>query len=165
MATHNKNNNKCRAMRHMLGTMAAGQLSIRARWIQEHIAKCPRCQRRLSGYSRAALALSLIKSQSHELDLLSRANARAISVLRRDIREVPKAEKLRQVQPEPNWFQRCRRYTHSLGHAAACAAILLLMRMGIFSSMETFQAKGEEAVRRYYAHRLGDEIADDLFAS
>jgi len=140
------------------------RLIINSDLLHNHIANCPRCQRRLSGYSQVSLGLTLIKSQPHQPDLLSRANCLAVKYLKRSLRDTPKANILKQAKPRPTWLERCSRYTHSIGNAAACFAILLLLRAGIFSSMGQLQNKGTNAVNQYYRHHLGDD-AEVLFSS
>jgi hypothetical protein len=52
-----------------------------------------------------------------------------------------------------------------VGNAAACLAVLLIMRMGIFSSMDKFQTEGQKALKQYYKHQLPEDlsIVDELF--
>ena len=164
MIASNKNNH-CRTTRQRLADAVGNHLHITSPWIQSHLASCPHCRRRLSGFSKAALALSLLKSEPHQVTLLSRANAQAIGVLRRSLRDVPHAEKLRHVKPEPSFIQRCRRYSQSFLHAAACIGIMILIRTGVFASMEKFHSKGTDTMRQYYAHHLGDELSDEIFTA
>ena len=77
MKTQNKNN-KCRQIRQWLYDAIKSRLGIEADWAQNHIANCPRCQQRLASLGKVNLALSVIKNQPHNLDLLSRANTQAI---------------------------------------------------------------------------------------
>jgi anti-sigma factor RsiW len=149
--------NPCRALRYRLAEAVRSRLFEETDWISRHIAHCPRCCRRLAGFSRVQLAFMLLKSQPHGLGLLREANHRALGMLKHSLREAPKADTLRQAQPEPKWHQRCVRYTRSIGNAAACLAILMLMKAGIFSSMEKFQDEGQKAVQQYYRHHLGKD--------
>ena len=104
-----------------------------------------------------------MKSQPHQHDLLLRANTQAIGVLQNSIRNVPKANELKTMQPEPKLLERCNKYKHSLGNVAACITVLFLMKIGIFSSMDKFQSEGQKVVKQYYAIRVGEELADEIF--
>ena len=92
-----------------------------------------------------------------------RANEQAISVLKHSLREAPKAVKLKQIQPEPKLMERWSRHMQPLGNMAACAAILLLMKTGIFSSMDGFQTKGQKVIRQYYSSRIGEDLTEEIF--
>ncbi|MHC4618668.1 MAG: hypothetical protein ACYTEQ_13055 [Planctomycetota bacterium] len=162
----NKNkNNKCGRIRAWLHRAAASRLSLDANWVQKHIADCPKCRRRLASISKVNLALSMIKSQPHNLDLLRRANAQALGVLKHSLRYAPKAQQLKAVRPEPKLLEKCRKYAHSTANAAACIAIVLLMKTGIFSYMNNVQTQGREVVRQYYAGQIGEDMADDIFSA
>lgn len=157
--------NKCRQIRAWLGKVLAGRFDLSASWIQNHITDCPRCRQRLMSLSKVNLALSMIKSQPHNLDLLMRANAQTIGVLKHSLRQAPKALKLKTVRPEPRFLERCRKYAHPAANAAACIAILLLAKVGVFSSMNKVQTKGQEAMKQYYTSRVGEDLADELFTA
>ena len=94
-----------------------------------------------------------------------RANAQAIGVLKHGLRRAPKARKLRTILPEPKLFERCSKYKRSVANVAACIAILFLMKIGIFSSMDKFQTEGQKAVKQYYASRVGQDLADEIFSA
>jgi hypothetical protein len=157
--------NKCRRIRGWLYAAANGRFGIEANWVQKHIAECPKCMRRLAAAGRVSLALSTIKTQPHKNDLLMRANSQAIGVLKHSLREAPRAQKLRQALPSPGLFERYGRYGHSLANLAACLVILLLMKVGVFSSVERFQSEGEKAVKHYYASQVGEDLANDVFSA
>ena len=160
-------NNPCQQLRLRLVEAIGNRFGLRAEWVQNHIAQCPRCQARLTGYGRLELALELLKSQTHNVSLLRRANNQALGVLKHSLREAPKAEMLRHVQPELTWYQNLAKYSHSVGNAAACLAVLLMMRTGIFSTMDKVQNEGQKAIENYYKHHLGEDssIVDELFKS
>jgi len=163
--SQNGSSNKCRRIRGWLYKAIINRFLLDADWVQNHIANCPRCNRRLVNVGKVNLALSAMKSQPHKLDLLMRANNQAIGVLKHSLREAPKAEKLRTMLPEPKMFEKCGKYAHSTANVAACIAILLLMKIGIFSSMDTFQTQGQKAVEQYYASQVGEDLADEVFSA
>jgi len=156
-------NNKCRRIRGWLSEATSRHFGPDADWLQDHITNCPRCQRRLVSYGKVNLALSAIKSQPHKLDLLMSANAQAVGVLKHSLRKAPKARKLRTMLPEPKLLERCGKYSRSAANVAACIAILLLMKIGVFSSMDMFQTQGRKVIKQYYASRVGQDLADEIF--
>jgi hypothetical protein len=157
--------NKCRQIRYRIIRTLSKKLDVNAEWIQRHIIHCPRCQRRLASIGKVELALSMAKSQSHQHDLLMRANTQAIGVLKHSLRKMPKAEKLRTVTPEPKLSERCSKYSRPVTNVAACIAILFLMKVGIFSSANAFQSHGQKALRQYYASHVGEELTNDIFTT
>ena len=154
---------RCRHVRAWLFRVLASRLSTQADWVQHHAAACRRCQRRLAAFGKVDLAISTIKSQPHKLDLLMRANSQAAQTLKRSLREAPKATQLKTVLPEPKILERCARYRYSVANIAACIAILFLIKIGVFSSMERFQTRGSRLVQQYYTAQLGQDMADEVF--
>ena len=90
------------------------------------------------------------------------ANTRAINVLNHSLREAPKAAKLKKILPQPKWFLRYGKHTQALANTAACIAIVLLLKIGVFSSIDSFQKQGKNTVEQYYAKHLGDDLAKDI---
>jgi hypothetical protein len=156
---------RCRSIRAWLYKAVSGCVSLNADWVQNHIANCSRCQRRFSSVGKVNLALSIIKSQPHNLDLLMRANAQAIGVLKHSLRNAPKAQKLKAMVPEPKLLERYGKYKHPLANSAACIAILLFMKVGVFSSMGKFQSEGQRVVKQYYDSHVGDDLANEIFSA
>ncbi len=154
--------NQCKKLRASLVDKTIGKLSS-ARWLQNHIAACPRCRARLARVGRVELALTMLKSQPHSSDLLARANIRAINVLKHSLRESPKAEKLRQAESPYPWRQKCGAHIVPLAKTAACLAVILIVKLGVLSSMDNFCKQGAGAVEHYYAKHLGQEYADEIF--
>ena len=165
LKSQNGSSNKCRRIRGWLYKAIVSRFHPDADWIQHHIANCPRCKRRFVNFGKVNLALSAMKSQPQKLDLLMRANTQAIGVLKHSLRAAPKAEKLRAMLPEPKLFEKCGKYAHSTANVAACITILLLMKIGVFSSMDTFQTQGRKAVEQYYASQVGEDLADEIFSA
>lgn len=163
--TRTKKDNKCRRIRAWLYKAINSRFGLDADWVQNHIANCPRCQRRMASVGKVNLAMSIIKSQPHKLDLLMRANAQAIGVLKHSLREAPKARKLKAMRPEPKLLERWSKYRHSAANAAACIVVLFLMKTGVFSSMDKFQTEGQKAMRQYYACQVGQDLADEIFSA
>jgi len=158
-----KLNNRCRRIRIWLYAAMSKRFGSEASWLHNHIMYCPRCQHRLVASGKVNLALSFMKSQPHTLDLLMRANTQAIAVLKHSLRREPKAQKLERKLPEPKLLERCRLYGHSAANFAACIVILLLMKTGVFSSMNNFQTQGQKVFKQYYVKQVGAELADEIF--
>jgi len=157
--------NKCRQIRARLRKAIRSHFGPEADWVQNHIANCPRCQRRFASVGKVNLALSLMKSQPHNLDLLMRANAQAIGVLKHSLREAPRAKTLKNMQPEPKLLERCSKYESSTANVAACIIILFLMKTGVFSFMDKFQTEGQKVVKQYYVNQVGEDLANDVFTA
>lgn len=155
--------NKCRQIRTWLHKAVSIRFGLDADWVQKHIVNCLRCQRRLADVGKVNLALSVLKSQPHELDLLMRANTQAIGVLKHNLRQAPKAKVLRVMQPEPKLLEKWSKYAHSAVNVAACIAILLLMKISVFSSMDELQTQGRKVVKQYYISRVGEDLEDEIF--
>ena len=147
----------------LVGRFSGLGIDLDAPWVQEHMSTCMRCQRRFAVIGKVKLGLSLLKSQSHSLDLLSKANARTVQVLRRDLRHTPQADELKSILPRPTLTTRLSVLRHSLAHMAACVTILILSKVGIFSSIEQTQKQGHKVVRHYYDNHLGADLSDDMF--
>lgn len=132
-------------------------------WVQSHIVNCSRCQNRIAQLGKVALAFSTVKSQPHNLNLLMRANTQTIRVLRHSLRYTPKAAKLKTMLPEPKLLEKYSKYAHPAANAAACIAMVVLMKIGIFSTMDKFQTEGQRLVKQYYVSQLGEHLAEDIF--
>lgn len=158
-----KTKNRCKKIRGWLYSTVSGRFGPGSEWLQNHISKCPRCQRRFAAYCKVNLALSLMKSKPHRFDLLMRANTQAIGVLKHSLRRAQKARKLRVMRPEPKLLENLGKYGHSVANLAACVAVLLLMKIGVFSSMNRFQNQGQRVMKQYYASRVGEDLADEIF--
>ncbi len=159
---HSNKDNMCGRIRRWLSEAVGSPPSLLARWLEKHLAECPKCRRRAIGYGRLSVAMSLIKAHAHRADLLMRANRRAVAMLRRPLRETTKAQALRHVLTKPSLRERLGKYTQSAVSAAACLLVLLLMRTGIFSSMTSLHDEGEQAVRQYYAKHLDQDMLDQI---
>jgi len=160
---HTKVNNKCRQIRAWLYNATNRYFGPEAHWLQKHIMNCPRCQRRFASYGRVNLALSLLKSQPHQNDLLIRSNTQAIDVLKHSLRNIPKAQKLRTIVPEPMLAVRWKKCAYTAVSMTACIMVVILMKIGIFTSMDKFQTKSQKIIRQYYASNVGQDLADELF--
>ena len=91
------------------------------------------------------------------------ANLQAIGVLKHSLREAPKADKLRVAKPEPKLLEKCGRYGHSTANLAACVAVIFLMKIGVFSSMDKFQSRGQSLMKQYYSNHAGEDLANEVF--
>jgi hypothetical protein len=111
------------------------------------------------------LALSFIKTQPHQLDLLTRANAAAVRMLNHSLQEAAQEKELERAAPEPRLIEWCAKYRNPITNIAACIAILFLTKAGIFSSFDKVCTRGEAALKHYYAAQAGEDVAQDLFGA
>jgi hypothetical protein len=154
---------KCRRIKAWLHEAITSRFGPDADWVQHHIAGCPRCQKRFIYTGKVNLALSLLKSQPHNVDLLKRANTQAIAVLKHSLQAATKAQKLKSILPEPKLSERCKVYNRSIGNVAACITILLFAKIGVFSFMDNFQTRGQEVIKQYYISQVGEDLANEIF--
>lgn len=161
----NANNKNCAGIRAKLGEAIMSRLQLKAGWLADHVATCPRCQKRLGNIARVNLAFSLLRSQPHSRDLFKNANTKAVNTLKHSLRNAPAADKLREFQVRPNWLTRNYRPVSSITSAAACIAILVLLKVGIFSSMDSLHEKGTESLKQYYAKQLDKDTVNDMFTT
>lgn len=157
--------NKCKQVRLRLSNIFLSRLDTSNGWVANHIKKCEKCQKRIIGLGNVDFAFSLLKSQPHKIDLLMRANTQAINVLKHSLRNAPKAQKLKMARPQPKWHRRNSRQIQALLSAAACIAVVVLLKFGAFSSADTVEKHGKNIMRNYYAKHLGQETADELFSA
>ncbi len=157
--------NTCKRTRQWIGEALSHRLGPEAGWVRNHLMTCPRCRKRLAAVRNVETALDLIRSQPHSSDLLGRANASTIRMLKHDLRDAPKARELERTRPEPTLFERFREYHRGAMNVAACLAIVLLTRVGLFSSLDKATTEGRKAVRQYYASHTGEEVAREIFDS
>jgi anti-sigma factor RsiW len=155
----------CRKIRRRLAGSAYRRLGPGASWVQRHVAGCPRCQRRLVALGKVDLALSVVKSQPHRLDLLMRANTAAVQMLSRQLREDAESRRLEQARPEPSFAERCARHQNAVTNVAACLAILALTKAGIFSSLDSAKTHGRAVMKQYYTNQAGADLAREVFKS
>ena len=160
--TNTKRKKYCGLVRPWLAEALNNRMNAPATWLRKHIAECPRCRRVVLGGNRLRVAFLLLKTQPHRSDLLAQANSRAITVLKRSLRDLPQAQKLRRMSPRPNLLQRLGKYKQGAFNAAACLVVLLLMKAGILSAMMKFHDEGTQVAQRYYARYLDQDIMDDL---
>jgi hypothetical protein len=154
----------CKDIRTTIGRVISSLVSLDAAWVQNHIANCPKCQRRLASLGKVYLALSLLKSRPHQLDLLKTANMQTIDTLAHSVRHTSKAEKLRKAQPELKLYERLSPLKSSIVNTAACFAILFLLKTGVFHSMNKFQSDGQKAMQNYFEKQLGHDLSDEIFS-
>ena len=155
----------CKGIRQRIFDALVSRLALDADWVQSHIANCPRCQQRLAAAGRVDLAFTLLKSEAHSFDLLMRANCQAIGVLKHGLRNSDKAKKLRRAIPMPKLYEKCRKYQSSVLNAAACIAIMVMFKAGVFKGIETFKETGDAVVKNYYVNNAGQDIFDEIFSS
>jgi len=153
----------CRRIRHRCLMALSRRLGPDAAWVRRHLEVCPRCRARLYGWRRVELTMRILKSQPHSMDLLQRANANTVKMLRHDLREAPQARELVAAKSEPSLLERSMIYRHWSANLAACFVILFLAKCGLFTSLDRVTTSSEKLVRSYYASRAGDDLAHEVF--
>lgn len=154
----------CKDIRNRLNKIIASFINFDAAWVQNHIVNCPKCQKRFASVGRVYLALSLLKSKPHQLDLLKQANIQTIDTLAHSVRGHHKAEKLKTTRPEPKFIEKLSPLKSSLANTAACVAILFFAKTGFFNSMEKFQVDSQKAIENYYEKQVGEDLSNEIFS-
>lgn len=155
--------NPCKAVRRRPGLWDSLKERIQMR-LMDHVATCPRCQKRLAMANRVQLAFDLIKSQPQSPDLLATANQKATGVLKHSLRTAPKSDMLRRSVQDQHWIDKKRSSFEWLLNAAACLCVMVMVRMGITDSLTDIRRQGETAVHNYYARNLDRQLVDEIFS-
>jgi len=156
-------NNLCRVLQQRkVGLFDSFRQHVQHRLI-EHMANCPRCRKRLGLASRLEIALAMIKSQPHHIDLLQRANTQTLAVFAHALRYAPKSQTLRISRPEPILAVKNRSLIDRLLNIAACLFVVLMMRSGIFHSLTSYKEQSEAVIHNYYARNLDSNMFNEIF--
>jgi hypothetical protein len=129
----------------------------------EHIASCPRCQKRLAAANRVEMTLSLMRMQPQAMDLLAKANTAALKYLTRTVRFSPCADQLRTAVHKPNRLEKASPLLERLLNVAACLFIILMIRVGLKNRMLEIQDQGTKVMENYYARNLDAKLFEDVF--
>ena len=158
-----KRKNVCRTIRGRIYNFTAEHFGLSSGWMLSHIASCPRCRKRFAAIGRVELALAVLKSQPHQLDLLKRANTQAVNVLKHALRTEPKADRLKKARPEPGLLAGLAKYKNTAVNAAACLLLAMLFKAGVFNSAEKIDSQGRKTLHAYYVKNVGSELSDEIF--
>ena len=55
----------------------------------------------------------------------------------------------------------CSHYIQSFGHCAACLAVVAMVKLGFFGSMNAISDCSEKGLKKYYAKHLPEDIYGD----
>ena len=75
----------------------------------------------------------------------------------------PEVENLKSKLPESKRLEMFRGCGRSSANAAACVAIVLLMKIGVLSSMDQFNSTGQNSIKQYYTRHIGEDMAGEIF--
>ena len=131
--------------------------------LSDHVAECPRCQRRLAAVNRIELGLTLMKTQPLEVGLLSRANNRVLGVLKHSLRYAPKSAVLQNAKSDTSRLEKMRPGLERLLNAAACVFVVLMIKTGVSNSLLDYKEQGEAVIHNYYARNLYSHMFDEIF--
>ena len=150
--------------------MREGQSDLWSAWklrllerLGDHVAQCPRCQRRLAMINRVELGLTLIKTQPLETGLLARANNQALDVLKHSLRYAPKSTVLRNAKSDTNRLEKMRPGLERALNAAACVFVVIMIKTGTSNSLLDYKDQGEAVIHNYYARNLDSQMFDEIF--
>ena len=154
--------NPCKNLWDRMADMMEARLGSPSGWLNQHVATCPRCRKRLAGFGSVRLAMILLKSQPHSTDLLMRANRRAMAMLKCSTRQTTTAEALKFVLPRPSVWQRLGKYTQAVTSAAACLLILMLVRVDVLSTALRFRDRSQQFVQQHYEQYMDEDSPKNL---
>ncbi|MHC4835445.1 MAG: hypothetical protein ACYSOF_00905 [Planctomycetota bacterium] len=155
--------NQCRRIRKgRLGLWDAFRSRVLER-LSDHIAECPRCQRRLATVNRVELGLTLMKTQPQQIGLLARANNQALDMLKHSLRHAPKSAGLRTAKSDANRLEKIRPGLERVLNVAACVFIVIMIKTGVSNSLLDYKEQGEAVIHSYYASNLDNEMFNEIF--
>ena len=155
--------NQCRSVRNeRCGVIRSIKMRLLQR-LDDHVAECPKCQRRLAVLNRVEVALMLTKSQPYEMGLLARANNKALDVLAHSLRFAPKSTLLRQARSDTNRIEKARPLIERVLNVAACLFIIVMIKTGVSRSLLDYKQQGEAVIHNYYARNLDSQMFDEIF--
>ncbi len=154
--------NPCRSLLAGLAAATAGAARPLEGWMQRHVDACPRCRARLDGAGRLQASLLMLRTQPHSESLLMQANRHAIAALHHDVRALPQTAALRIARPRPPLMLRLAGRMHHLAQAAACLAVLLLMRVDLASPLNKFHDDARANYQNHRAQQLDEDLRDGL---
>ncbi len=155
--------NQCRSVRNERCGMIRSLKVRLLRRLDDHVAGCPKCQRRLATVNRVEVALMLMKSQPYEMGLLARANNKALDVLTHSLRFGPKSTLLRQARSDTNCIEKARPFIEKVLNVAACLFIVVMIKSGVSHSLLDYKQRGEAVIHNYYARNLDDQLFSEIF--
>ena len=156
--------NQCRSVRNERCGMMH---SVKMRWLRrldDHVADCPKCRKRLLRVNRVEVALMLMKSQPYEMGLLARANNKALDVLTHSLRFAPKSTLLRQAKSDTNRIEKARPFIERVLNVAACLFIIIMIKTGVSNSLLDYKRQGEAVIQNYYARNLDEQLFNEIFS-
>lgn len=158
-----RNKNQCRKVRKnrsgLWNILKSGLLER----LSDHVAECPRCRERLAMIHRIELGLMLMKTQPLEDGLLSRANNRALEVLKHSLRYAPKSELLRNATSDISRLEKMRPGFERILNTAACLFVLVMIKTGTSNSLLGYRVQGKAVIHNYYARNLDSQTLSELF--
>ncbi len=131
--------------------------------LSDHVANCPRCQRRLAMKNRVELALMLIKSQPLNMGLLARANNKALNILKHSLRNAPKSVALRAARTDLTRLKKIHISMERVLNVAACVFVVIMIKAGQSNSLLNYQKQGKTAIKNYYARNLDSQMVNEIF--
>lgn len=157
--------NHCREIcKNQAGFWSGLRWSVLER-LNDHVAYCPRCQRRLAIVNRVEIAMMLLKTQSQDIDLLARANSKALDAMKHSLRNAPQSAMLRTTQVGQNRFEKNHPGLERALNFAACVFVLVMIKTGVSNSLLDYKRQGEDVILNYYARNLDSQMLDEIFPS
>ena len=155
--------NQCRSVRSERCGMIHSLKVRLLRRLDDHVAECPKCQRRLATVNRVEVALMLMKSQPYEMGLLARANNKALDVLTHSLRNAPKSAILRMAKSDTSRLEKAYPLIERVLNVAACLFVVVMIKSGVSHSLLDYKEQGEAVIHNYYARNLDSQTFNEIF--
>jgi hypothetical protein len=119
-----------------------------------HLSSCRLCADHTRRMSVVHAGLMLLRTQTAPLDLSSRANARALRVMRRTARASQAAKRLLRMKPGLNRWQRAQICLARISLGAAAASLLLMARVGLLTGLEHTRETGQILAAKHWERHV-----------
>lgn len=124
------------------------------RRLSEHIRLCPGCADQVRRVSTVHTGLMLLQNQPVPHGLRTRANGRALRMLRRVARASEAAGRLLRLRPNLSPWQRAKLHIARGFCGAVAAALVLAARFGVMSGIDRTRDLGEQLAAAHWSRHI-----------
>ena len=146
----------CRSRRAVLMRWIDSGGPLPAR-LAEHTTTCGACRGRVSRIARVHAGLTMLLTQTAPVDILARANEKAMRMLARQLRESRRALRLRRAKPPVGLWPKIEGPLARATGAAAAAMIILSLRAGVEGSVRQTYDLLQPLSELHYQRHIDDQ--------
>ncbi len=122
--------------------------------LADHIAECAGCAEQVRRVNRVHASLALLGSQPLPTNIHARANGRALRMLRRVTRASAAARHLLHMRPDLPFWQRAQIYVARFSLAAAVAALVFIVKLGVLTGIERTESLGQALASAHWDRHI-----------